>query len=71
MSILNTAFKLFLGDKKKKDLKLLQPIVQKVAAFESVMTSLSNDALRERTTTFKQQIGTAVKDVQDRIQLLK
>ena len=37
MSILNSVLKVFVGDKKKKDLKELQPIVTNVRSFESQM----------------------------------
>ena len=49
MSILNSVLKLFVGDKKKSDLKLLQPIITNVRAFESEISKLSNDELRAKT----------------------
>ena len=39
MSLLNSVLKIFVGDKQKKDLKLLQPIVTEVMAFESEMNA--------------------------------
>jgi preprotein translocase subunit SecA len=56
MSILNSVLKAFVGDKKKKDLKLLQPVVADVIAFEKEISSLTNDQLREKTIFFKQKI---------------
>jgi len=56
MSILNSVIKLFVGDKQQKDLKILQPIVEKVTAFETSLSSLSNDELRNKTNEFKKRI---------------
>ena len=46
MSLLNSVLKVFVGDKKKKDLKILQPIVDNVRAFDQEMETLSIDQLR-------------------------
>jgi len=71
MSVLNTVLKLFVGDKQKKDLKLLQPIVDKVRAFENEMNALSNDELRAKTNDFKNSIQKAVQPFEDKIALLE
>ncbi len=71
MSIIDSVIKVFVGDKKKKDLKQLQPIVKKVKAYESEMESLSLDQLREKTVQFKQKIKESVKDIEDQINILK
>ncbi|MFY0604075.1 MAG: preprotein translocase subunit SecA [Flavobacteriaceae bacterium] len=67
MSILNSVIKVFVGDKQKKDLKILQPIVDEVRAFESIMASLSNDELRAKTSEFKEKIKEATKPFDDQI----
>ena len=71
MSILNSVIKLFVGDKQQKDLKILQPIVQKVQAFESSLAGLSNDELRNKTVEFKQKISDATKTFRDQIEALE
>ncbi|TYP99399.1 protein translocase subunit secA [Tenacibaculum adriaticum] len=71
MSILNSVIKLFVGDKQEKDLKVLQPIVNKVKAFETSLAGLSNDQLREKTAEFKTKISNATKDFTDKISLLE
>ncbi len=71
MSILNSVIKLFVGDKQQKDLKILQPIVQKVQAFESSLAGLSNDELRNKTVEFKQKINDATKTFLDQIEQLE
>ncbi|MBJ2172983.1 preprotein translocase subunit SecA [Aureibaculum sp. A20] len=67
MSILNSVLKVFVGDKKKKDLKELQPIVTNVRAFEGQMEKLSIDEIRGKTLEFKQKIKEARKPFDDKI----
>ena len=67
MSILNSIIKLFVGDKQQKDLKSLQPIVDKVRSFESQIANLTHDQLREKTTEFKSKIKEATQKFEDEI----
>ena len=71
MSIINTVLKAFVGDKKKKDLKSLQPVVNKVTTFEKEISALTNDQLREKTTYFKQKISEGTNDFTVKIKALK
>jgi len=71
MSLLDSIIKVFVGDKKKKDLKELEPFIKKVHAFDAEMESLSIDELRAKTTYFKQKITDATKQFQDKIKSLK
>jgi preprotein translocase subunit SecA len=71
MSFINSILKVFVGDKYKKDLKLLQPIVDKVRAFDGEMASLSLDQLRDKTASFKKKIKEATKPFHDKIEGLK
>ena len=71
MSILNSVIKLFVGDKQQKDLKILQPVVEDVKKFEDEISKLSNDALRAKTTEFKNRITQATKEFQDKIKTLE
>jgi len=59
MSFIDSILKVFVGDKKKKDLKILQPIVDQVNAFETQMGSLSLNELRNKTQEFKAKIKEA------------
>ena len=61
MSVLNSILKIFVGDKQQKDLKSLQPIVEKVRSFEDSLNNLSNDGLRAKTIEFKSKIKEATK----------
>ncbi|KAB1159687.1 preprotein translocase subunit SecA [Tenacibaculum aiptasiae] len=71
MSVLNSILKLFVGDKQQKDLKSLQPIVEKVRSFESSLNNLSNDDLRAKTIEFKSKIKEATKSFNDSIATLE
>ncbi len=71
MSLLDSVLKVFVGDKKKKDLKILQPIVGSVRAFDKEMEALTLDQLREKTSFFKQKINDAVTEFEDKITQLK
>jgi len=70
MSLLNSVLKAFVGDKKKKDLKLLQPIVEKVRSFDKEMENLSIDELRAKTATFKNTISDAIQSHEEQIATL-
>ncbi|AUC14713.1 preprotein translocase subunit SecA [Tenacibaculum sp. SZ-18] len=71
MSILNSFIKLFVGDKQQKDLKSLQPIVDKVKSFEDQIASLTNDQLRDKTIEFKSKIKEATQQFDDEISKLE
>lgn len=71
MSMLNSIIKLFVGDKQQKDLKLLQPIVDKVKSFEDQIASLTNDELRGKTIEFKSKISAATSTFEDQISKLE
>ncbi len=71
MSIINSVLKIFVGDKNKRDLASLQPIVAKVNAFEKEIINLTNDQLREKTAYFKQIIADDTKQYTSKINKLK
>jgi len=71
MSLINSILKVFVGDKYKKDLKSLQPIVADVNTFENEISNLTNDQLREKTNYFKQIIKEATQSFTSQIELLK
>jgi len=53
MSILNSILKTFVGDKTKKDLSKITPLVAKINEHQKSFETLSNDQLREKTKKFK------------------
>src|SRR6056300_1208603 len=57
MSILNSILKTFVGDKTKKDLSKITPLIAEINSFQKSFESLSHDELREKTTEFKSLIA--------------
>jgi preprotein translocase subunit SecA len=70
MSLLNSVLKVFVGDKSKKDVKALQPLVDQIKSFEASLQGLSHDELRAKTATFKAKIRENGKEVNDKIEAL-
>ena len=58
MSILNNIIKTFVGDKAKQDLKKITPLILKINTAQEELKKLSDDALRKKTSDFKEQIRT-------------
>src|SRR5690349_3038348 len=71
MSFINSIIKAFVGDKSEKDVKALQPYINKIKSFESQLASLSHDELRERTAYFKETIKQARSAADTKIAALK
>ena len=69
--MLGKILKLFVGDKSKKDLKLINPIIEKIHSFEQGMSSLSNDELRAQTNEFKNQINNSIAEINSQIDKIK
>ena len=71
MGILDSVLKIFVGDKSKKDVKAMQPIIDKIKQAEAGLSNISIDELRAKTIEFKQTIASAKKDVVAEIEALK
>ena len=71
MSFLNSVLKVFVGDKAKQDVKVLQPIIDKIHSFEKELTLLSLDEIRNKTLRFKEQIKEERKTIDDQIKALE
>ncbi len=65
--MLNSLLKVFVGDKTKKDLKKLWPLVEKIKSFENQYNKFSNDELRHKTLEFKNLIESVRKPLQKSI----
>jgi preprotein translocase subunit SecA len=59
MNFLNSILKTFVGDKTKKDLSKITPLIAEINQYQNSFEKLSHDALREKTIAFKQQISEA------------
>ena len=70
MSFLDSVLKVFVGDKSKKDVKEIQPIVDKIKALEKEFEALSLDELRGKTAAFRKKIAEATADIRSKIELL-
>ncbi len=71
MSILNSVIKAFVGDKAKKDVKELQPLLEEIKSFEAAIESLDHNALRNKTKDFRLTISKASEELQKQIDILK
>ncbi|MBF4986570.1 hypothetical protein FNJ87_20400 [Nonlabens mediterrranea] len=71
MGLLDSVLKVFVGDKAKKDVKDIQPLVNKILAIEPSMEKLSIDELRHKTVEFKEKIAQAKADTVAKIKTLK
>ncbi|MFV0238370.1 MAG: preprotein translocase subunit SecA [Flavobacteriales bacterium] len=69
MNFINDILKAILGDKSKKDLKPIQPIVKKSNSFN--YQDLSHDALRNKTHDFRSKIKKATEEKTIKIKELK
>lgn len=61
---------MFVGDKSKKDIKEIQPLVNKIKALEPEMEKLSLDQLRDKTAQFKKKIHDSTADVDGQVEKL-
>jgi len=52
----NKVLKSLFGDKSSRDMKLIQPLVEKVKAISPKIEAMSNDELRQRTKELQQQV---------------
>ena len=59
------------GDKSSRDMKLIQPLVDKAKSFTPQVQAMSNDELRARSKAIQQQVQAAAKEQKDKIAQLK
>jgi len=62
LNALTKTFKKILGNKAERDLKEVNPLVDKIKAVYPILASLTNDQLRDKTTNFKAKITAYVAD---------
>ena len=67
----NNLLKSLFGDKSTRDMKQIQPIVEKVKAAYPEIKALTNDQLRERTKELQKQLQDAVANEKEQIKGLK
>ncbi|HPD42771.1 MAG TPA: hypothetical protein PKZ45_00725, partial [Dysgonamonadaceae bacterium] len=59
---LNDIISKIFGNKAQRDLKAINPVVEKIKAVYPEITKLSNDELRARTKALEAQIQSSVSD---------
>ena len=59
------------GDKSSRDMKLIQPLVEKAKSFTPQVQAMSNDELRARTKAIQQQVQQSAKEQKEKIAQLK
>ena len=59
------------GDKSSRDMKLIQPLVDKAKSFTPQIQAMSNDELRARTKEIQQQVQQAAHEQKEKIAQLK
>ena len=69
--MLGNLIKKVFGDKAQRDLKEVQPMVERVKAEFAKLAEVSNDELRAKTVDFKQRIADRIKDEQARVDVLR
>ena len=67
----NKFLKSLFGDKSSRDMKLIQPLVEKVKAVSPQIEALDNDALRARTKVLQEQVQSSAKEQKAKIAELK
>ncbi|MDX9773182.1 MAG: preprotein translocase subunit SecA [Bacteroidales bacterium] len=67
MSIINNILTVFLGNKDARDLKEIDPFVEKIHSASTLIESLSNDGLRERTAELKAEIRASIAEEEKQI----
>jgi preprotein translocase subunit SecA len=71
MGILDNVLKVFVGDKSKKDIGIIQPLVNEIKTHEAAIEKLSHDELRAKSDYFRKEIKAAQKEIQDQIDALE
>ena len=67
----NSILKSLFGDKSTRDMKAIQPLVEKAKSFTEQVQALSNDELRARTKAIQQQVQQAAHEEKAKIEELK
>ncbi len=67
LKILQSVF----GNKSTRDMKLIQPFVEKIKSVYPEIEALDNDGLRARSKEIQQQVQAAAKDIKDEVAKLK
>ena len=67
----NKILKSLFGDKSSRDMKLIQPLVEKAKAITPKIEAMSNNELRQRTKELQQQVQSSATEQKNKIAELK
>jgi len=70
MNLISFLQKIF-GNKSTRDMKLIQPLVEKIKAEEAGVAALDNDGLRAKTQELREQVQGSATDLKEKIAELK
>ncbi len=71
MALINSILSIFLGNKSKKDIKAIQPIVNDIVAEYEKLSSVSNNELRNISTQLKKEIAEYISKEQNEVDDLR
>jgi preprotein translocase subunit SecA len=71
MSIINSVLGLFLGNKYERDLKEINPYVEKIHLEFDKLKDLSNDELRDRTAKIREEIQAGIEEYETEVKALR
>ena len=71
MSIINNVLGLFLGNKYERDLKEINPYIDKIHIEYEKIQGLSNDELRDQTEELRKEILKSIEDDENEIRKLR
>ncbi len=71
MGLFNSILKVFVGDKTKKDLKLILPLVDEIKKICIDLEKLTSDELRQRTSHFKEKIKSNREELDKEIEKIR
>ena len=68
---LNSILKSLFGDKSTRDMKLIQPLVEKIKKAYPEIEALDNDQLRAKTKEIQAYVQDSAKEEKEKIEILK
>jgi len=68
---INSILNKFVGSKAERDLKEVRPMVEKINSIYPGLSALSNDALRDKTKSFKERIQLSIQEDTRKIEAIK
>ena len=71
MSLLNSILTKLFGNKSDRDIKEVQPVLDKIKAFESQAIAFTNDQLRNHTAVLRNKIKESISPMETEIEELK